>query len=505
MFPPPFELQAIKHNWAAILASLRELDIANYSWHPGRRFVVPKDELAFRTATQLDPIDSLILAAIVHKYGARIEAARVSPEENRVFSYRLDPLPDGHLYGETSGWQTFWRTSLSKAERRSTRLIAVVDVTDYYNQIYHHTLENELVSCGIPGPVKTVLFNLLGGLTHKMSRGIPVGPHYTHLLAECAFGPIDRSLLAHGHDFCRYVDDVHFFCTSKERAEIAIYDFAEIIDKQQRLTLQNQKTEVVPAEDFVERARHMVVDQPLNDEEAEILELIKEYSGNNPYATITLDDLSEEDLAKVDQDTLTSLLNLYMGNEPRNYARIGWLLRRFSQIGAPGSVDYVLKHIGDLTPILGNVAQYVMKASPNYEGDIERNGRLVVRALRSPVVKHSPYIQVVLLNLFAWVPALDHVDRLTAMYSDISPEAQREVVVAVGNADQGHWVRERKDEFVRASTWMRCALLYAARSLPGDEGVSWVRQLRRDLTALEHAIVHWAFGKEPVQPGRIRI
>ena len=34
-----------------------------------RRFIVPKDEISYKQATQLDPQDSILLCAIVHQFG----------------------------------------------------------------------------------------------------------------------------------------------------------------------------------------------------------------------------------------------------------------------------------------------------------------------------------------------------------------------------------------------------------------------------------------------------
>src|SRR5258707_14929107 len=55
------------------------------------------------------------------------------------------------------------------------------------------------ISAGVPQEVAKSIIRLCGNLTQGISRGIPVGPHPTHLLAECVFDPIDRNLLAEGY------------------------------------------------------------------------------------------------------------------------------------------------------------------------------------------------------------------------------------------------------------------------------------------------------------------
>jgi hypothetical protein len=338
LFPPLFEIEAIKHSWSSIVDDLCNLDVASYEWKGGRRFVVPKNMYSFRFATQLDPLDNLILAAIIKKYGQKIENKRLPASNGNVFSYRFQPLNDGRFYGPSTNWHDFWKASLEKASAPTCSWVVITDITDYYNQIYHHVLKNQLDEAGVPQDIVNTIKKFLSTLTEGVSRGIPVGPHCTHLLAECAMNTTDRSLLSQGHDFCRYVDDVHFFCKTKEEAQVTIYSFAEILDKQQRLTIQNQKTKVLPSGEFCELAQSMLVDQPLNDAESQLLAVISKHTCNDPYLVVSLTDLDEKELLTVRQDMLESLFDLYLSQTPINYARVGWLLRRLSQVGAPGGI-----------------------------------------------------------------------------------------------------------------------------------------------------------------------
>ncbi|MDY7024297.1 MAG: hypothetical protein SWJ54_23610 [Cyanobacteriota bacterium] len=61
-----------------------------------RRFLVPKEEIAYRQATQLDPQDSIILSALMYQYGQGIENQRLP--RTKVFSYRFQPDVQLGLY-----------------------------------------------------------------------------------------------------------------------------------------------------------------------------------------------------------------------------------------------------------------------------------------------------------------------------------------------------------------------------------------------------------------------
>ena len=146
LFPRLFEIEAIDENWGMIEDDLLDLDnILSYNWIGGRRIIVPKGKYSFRSATQLDPIDGLVLTSLIHQYGADIERTRIPIEDNIVFSYRFDPDPKGSLYNKDVNWNTFWVNSLEKAKEIPNGYVLIADISDYYNQISHHQIKQELL------------------------------------------------------------------------------------------------------------------------------------------------------------------------------------------------------------------------------------------------------------------------------------------------------------------------------------------------------------------------
>lgn len=503
LLPPLQEFESIHYSWNDVLPLLAKLDIENYEWGGERRFVVPKERLSFRSATQLDPVDSLLFSAIMWKYGAKIEARRIPVADRRVFSHRFAPSPNGRFYAEEPGWHEFWRRSRDLAEEHGW--VVVADLTDYYNQIYHHVLENELKEAGLPNGIRKTLKALVTHLTQAVSRGLPVGPHGTHLLAEAALSPIDRSLLAHGLEFCRFVDDIHIFCESEEDAIIALNELATIVDQQQRLTLQRQKTRVLPADEFWQTANEMLEDRPLDEEEDEILDIIKKYSKGKLYTFVNLTDVSDEDLETFRAEKLAPLLERYLQADPVEYGNVRWLLRRLAQFGFPGALNFVIDNVDELTPALGDIAHYILRASPHYAGDWPEAGESILRALTNRVIGHSEYARLVLLHLFGRVPALNQTNRITALYAAAPPAVRREIVFAARAAGNAAWLRERKAEFESADPWLRRAIIAGASALAGDEGDIWLMKVRNRLTFLEKLMVRWAFKNRKLKIGELRI
>ncbi len=65
-----------------------------------------------------------------------------------VFSYRFAPSPDGDLYQSKNAWNQYWSRCYKLSQ--SYKFALILDISDFYNQIYHHTIENQLISSNLP-------------------------------------------------------------------------------------------------------------------------------------------------------------------------------------------------------------------------------------------------------------------------------------------------------------------------------------------------------------------
>lgn len=144
IFPPLPELSSISEQPEPLVTRLVGTPLNTLPPQPSRRLLVPKDDLSYRQATQLHPQDSVLLTALLHQYGDSIERRRLSSET--VFSYRFHPTVEDGLYGSERLWNAFW----SVAGVQSAPYVLYCDIADFYNQISHHTLENELAASGFP-------------------------------------------------------------------------------------------------------------------------------------------------------------------------------------------------------------------------------------------------------------------------------------------------------------------------------------------------------------------
>ena len=494
IFPRLFEIDAIADRWAIVRDELLKIHVESHEWAGGRRVLIPKGKYSFRAATQLDPIDTLILSALIYEYGQHIEEKRLPLTDNIVFSHRFNPSSDGLLYDENINWNLFWEESLEKAKKINDGYVIMADVADYYNQIYHHVLENGLIEANLPTEVRTAIKKLLKKLTHTISRGIPVGPHAIHLLAEMSFNPIDNSLISHGYDFCRYVDDIHLFCESKEKAEITLWDLADILDKQQQLVLQSSKVKIMSVNEFIDLAEERVSDHPLNGVEDDILEVIEDHSSGDPYRAINFSDLDEEEMEILSEENIESVLTEYLNDN--NVSRIRWLIRRLSQIGAPGGIPFLIDNMMNLLSAIGDISKYLVSTEDTFkdiDGDWDDLGKRLITLLNLPLIDHSEFLKMTIINLFGKISELDNTNYLTQIYnSEGSLFVKRKIIKAATKANDKHWLYEIRTEFDSADPWLKRSIILSSSTFPSDQRKHWLNHIKRgNMTLLEITVMEW--------------
>jgi hypothetical protein len=267
LFPRVAEMTAIVARKTDLAAEIVKKPLTTMAPGAARRFIVPKDELSYRQATQLHPQDTIILSAIVFQYGGLIEARRAPP--TTVFSYRHRPTIQYGLYDSQAAWIDFWTTAEEKAQL--SQCILYCDISDFYNQVAHHTVENQLIAAGLPNQITKWIIALLESTTAGVSRGVPIGPHAAHIIAEASLIPIDNSMSTSGLDFIRYADDILIFYCGQMRD-----------------------------------------DRPINASEEQLLGVVKKYSGGSPYIAISFDTIDPDDWSKISRTMIEDIIDEYI-------------------------------------------------------------------------------------------------------------------------------------------------------------------------------------------------
>ena len=130
------------------------------------------------------------------------------------------------------------------------------------------------------------------------------------------------------------------------------------------------------------------------------------------------------------QHNLEILFRSYLAQKEPNFTRIRWLFRRLAQVGVPGAIPLAVANIEQFSPAIADLASYLLSARYNYSGDWRQVGEDILRALELPIIQHSEYLTVILLDLFARLPVLNHRERILQKYkTSSSPMVKRKIVL----------------------------------------------------------------------------
>ncbi len=494
LFPIPKEIEIFFDNLDETVKAFKDIDFPNYEWQSARRYLIPKKELSYRMATQLNPLDSVLFTAIIHQFGEYIEKRRISIHENKVFSYRFSPNKLGYMYTLEDSWKYFWMESSMKMN--NYKYAVYLDISDFYNQIYHHTVENELKESNIPNAITKSLIKLLGKLTAKTSRGIPVGPHGSHLLAEMTLIPLDNFMSLKCDDFCRYADDIIIFCNDRKDAEKAVYEIAEFIDSNQRLILNSGKTKIYDKSEFNDLCTSMIQDNPINDLESEMVDTLNRYS-INLYTLSRVVKLEEKDLECFSKEKIETCLDSYLNQPEPNFDRIKWLYRRLSQIRVDTAVEYTTNNLTKLTPAIFEIINYLVSVGESEMCTLNLHdvGDLIFKLYDDKLVKCNPYLQMSLISLFSGSKNYNHIRKLTDMFRYSSDDIKREILLACYNSETSNilygWIYGLKEQSGNFSDWTRRAY-YITCSMMLTENKKFYFKDTKGENILDDYLIRWA-------------
>ena len=478
LFPMLKEFDIFFDNENDFVNELKAIDIGNYNWQTYRRFIIPKDEVSYRIAVQLDPIDTILYEAIIFEFGSFIENKRIPVSDDRLFSYRFAPTDDGQLYDKKDSWKKYWNALQDTQQFHSH--VVYIDIADFYNRIYHHTLENLYAKYNLPNQIQKALKSLMQKTTQTISQGIPVGPHASHLLAEMCLIEIDEFLIQNGYEFCRYSDDIYIFADDEIHAQIIIYQMAKLLDTC-KLTMQRNKTKIYNASDFYALSEKMLQDDPINELEQNMNDILYEYS-DEPYGPIEYIELSDVEQEVFSEENLIAILNSYM-EDSIDYSRIRWFYRRLSKVGVSSILNYSLENINILLPAINDMAMYFISVSDYSSVILDHQGKLLLELLDNEIIQANEFFQLTISGLFAKTEKFNNIKTLLKKYTTVNDYVKREIIFAAYSSQETAWVKTIKQDCNSMSEWCKRALIIASSLLQKDERKFYLQTVQvNDLT-----------------------
>jgi hypothetical protein len=492
ILPVSFEFKAIAHAWNWLRDELASRDLADAGKRPARRFLVPKPGGGFRVAVQLDPLDMITYTAAVYEMAPVLEQNRIPAEQQIACSYRIELGAKGSFFPPSNGWDDFHRRSSELAGSGGCTHVLVADISDFYNQVYHHRIENALESAAISRERAQNVGAFLSRITARQSRGLPVGPFASILLAEICLNDVDTFLLRKGANYVRYVDDFRIFCGSRREAVTMHHDLAEYLYTAHRLSLESSKTKVMHVAKF---AREELRDPGEEEQRAKVARLkglMNEFFNSlGPYAEAEEWPDEDEMASEAARDVLAELFDDCIDQHPLHLGLARHLLRRASTLHTAMLHGKVFKNLETLVPALRDVARYVTRTMPSKSA--KQRGRQLLTFLKESDLGALPFVRLWALDILEQEPGLATAQEALAIAEDSAKSlGLRPYALLARRHHIIDWVRAQKETWANHGDWDRRAIVWSASILPSDERRHWLDLVQDTGDSLDKAVAQWA-------------
>ena len=225
--------------------ALKELKL-----QPLRSILAPKKTLFdFRKCGYIDPLDEIVYLTLVLALSNKIEKSRIHKKSKIVYSYRLKPdlisqKEPTYLFDSNFNYTSFRNKVSQRAKDENVKVVVSCDVSNFYDRLNLHRLENTLLAVKEIDTTAVILLNeLLLYWSNRDSYGIPVGSNASRILAEASLINIDKYLLNKKINFIRFVDDFRLFALNASQAHTWLSILVERLN-QEGLFLNTSKTSI---------------------------------------------------------------------------------------------------------------------------------------------------------------------------------------------------------------------------------------------------------------------
>jgi hypothetical protein len=485
-FPKPFEFDAIWRNWNEALEYLTTQDVSAMPVASPRTMLSLKPDGTYRVVHQLEPLDAIVYTALAYTIAAMLESVRVPVAQRVACSYRIS-LDDsgGNFFTEGNGYPGFLEQSRFLADQ--FKFVLVTDVTDFYNQIYVHRLQNAVQKAHKNlEAVSKEIEEFLMRLNSRVSRGIPVGPAGSIIFAEAVLTDIDSFILARGHGYTRYVDDIRIFANSNSDLDATLRDLTLYIYNSHRLTLSSHKTEVLGRSEFVakyledpEQVEKQQIHDALSDVE------ISDYDGAS-------EETVEEDPVEIPIETriqvLQSLMDRICQMDRLDLGLARHVLRTCRRYRIRAIVTQLFNRFDFFLPVISDVVLYLN--SVTNATFVHRNASKIWRQCLQGRSADIPFARMWLCNYIVNNPAY-LADHRFARFVRESNDIQAMATWANKTGDVA-LARELCHRFNDVSLHDRRQILRASVVLAREERRPWYNNLRQNpQEPLDRWVLNW--------------
>ncbi|WP_165420779.1 RNA-directed DNA polymerase [Rhizobium ruizarguesonis] len=486
IFPYPFEFEFLREKKEDIADALAAENTATFRPLSSLDSLVPKSRHGFRVAHQLYPTDAIVLLAATVSVGQQIEAAR-GHGERPGFSYRFAPDAEFSMFAPNcryGNWLLHQYTETMFAVDGQYTHVIEADISDFYQRIYHHRLENSLLEAAGDIAETRLIRSFLRDIRARQSFGIPVGGNATRLLAELSLVDIDRALLGEGYEFTRYVDDFRIFIKADQDPYNALAFLADNLWAGEGLSLASAKTRVIPFDQYREHLELSSGEDASQAEESAAERLL--------YALYDAEESDQppEELVNID---LVAETYSEIEKEFWDLGKIRVLLRCMKLTRDLNAANFIRNNYSILMPFAKEMVLLMEELKSGGEitfQDMEVN---LVNLILSPAIRHLHVTRAWLLELF--VRGVISISAAQARRLDVLSDTldQRALFRIRAQLGEVHYFRHRKARLNELTPWLQPAFLFSAACLPAEEYRTWLGNIRQNVNfPLAPLFIDWA-------------
>ncbi|MGJ4888853.1 RNA-directed DNA polymerase [Bradyrhizobium sp. HKCCYLRH3099] len=483
LFPRLPEMRCFLERPGTIAKDCQKLNIGQYAPVGVIETLTPKSWLGFRIAHQLTASDNVIYLAALLDCAPNLETARLPKDDNEAFAYRFADGESLRIFEPARSYHQ-WLAYLSEfggpenpfAEDRPA---IITDISDFYQRIYFHRIENVLQDAGCPKGPSELVKKIIKTTRARQSYGLPVGTTASRLLAECLLNDTDMLLKNMGVQFTRYVDDFRIAVPAGMEAHSILCRLAEHLMVTEGLSLNVTKTKMTSLKEIRRSSK------------ARLQDVFTTAEMENMKAFMTLSYGDDDD--PQDEDTIS---NPFISAE--------FLLGRLDEIDDKKGIDLsvfkailrALRFLPDIdaTRLLDKHADLlyyvprefclVLSAASKQEAFTDATIKArVIELLTMPPYSDLAYVRSWLLYLF--VDGSLPVSLLDWQSYDFNRSVieRRSHFFFRGLANDRPFFRALKTQLGSLSEWDKPAALMAGMCLPLDEYNHWVTEAAHHISS----------------------
>jgi Reverse transcriptase (RNA-dependent DNA polymerase) len=376
---------------------------------------------------------------------------------------------------------------------------------DFYNQIYTHRIQNLIEEAG--GTAYTAhgkaIEKFLLGLNTATSRGIPVGPAASIIVAELIASDIDKKILTYTRNFVRWVDDISIFFPTREEAERVLHELTAFIHANHRLVLSGEKTKIMRAERYArtlrdEKAEERKLVKSRTEEKAMRAyydELVEKLAPYDDFSDVFDPERYEQVLEEIQKDerydilstVYRDLLTAELKKPNPEFALLRRVLKNAGRYRIRAILPILFRNFDKVVPLLRELILYLLRVLTK---EVVIQYREELRGIIEGPRAQLPYVNTWIAALLAH-KAFNEVG-LPDSYERIATVRDRALVAT--RAEDRTWVKGYKNSVDTLGPWDKRAVLFSSQILSQDERKNWLKVAARRGDLLEIAVAKYVLG-----------